>query len=781
MWDHEPEAAAPLSDPAPPHESDVLAKGTRVGRYSILGRIGEGGMGIVYEAWDPQLDRHVALKVLRGDRARAEALLAEAQTLAKIVHHPNIVTVFDAGVSGEQAFLAMELCRGQSLQEWLADGPHGVREILDVFVAAGRGLAAAHQAGVIHRDFKLANVLIGKDGAVRVVDFSMARPIDVEDDAPSSARSASTIVGTPAYMAPEQLLGRVGDHRMDQFSFCLCLYGALLGRPPFPGRTFQERRRTVPLGLGTAERERLSRARKVPMRVRRAILRGLSVEPDDRFPSMEALLSELIERRRWPWALSVLALAAGLGLGVLATPDSHPEPCKSPEAALGEAWGSAMRQGLAAAIERTGHPRAAEQLEHAAAGFGRYAEAWQAAYSHACESTYVTRVQSDAAFELRMRCLDRRRTQLELAVMTLAQAADPQQLDARMTLPFRLPALDECGDATALATGMPTDALTQGRILALVRRIDRASTMREAGLVQEGLALATAAVDEARELDHPPLLAQALECLGRLQIDGVAPTTAEATLREAIAVGTRCHDDQTVARAWPWLLYTLVMQHELVTAESLGFAAEVAIERTDDQTARSWLYNAFGALHVERGELERARGELERALAITIQRRGAQDLDVGITRINLGFALLGAGRRSEAADAFRQAQAILATTVGTTHSLNDVVLGGLCRVENERGRHDVALALCSEALDRPEARPVSPVTTGILQLQLAKALHGLGDHDRARQLAHAARRRIDGFDPERVSDIDAWLDQTWRTTGATATRAGAHPREGSSP
>lgn len=783
-----PHTTTPSQRPAAPREGGELAEGTRVGRYSILGRLGEGDTGVVYEAWDPQLDRHVALKVLHADRARAEGpsadvLIAEAQTLAKIVH-PNIVTVFDAGTSEEQVFLAMELCRGQNMQEWLAKGSHRVREILDVFVAAGRGLAAAHHAGVIHRNFKPANVLIGKGGAVRVVAFSMARIVALPSEGegthspPEHDLCASSIVGTPTYMAPEQLLGRRGDHRMDQFSFCLSLYWALLDHSPFPGRTLQERRRSVPLGLGLDEREQLSRARKVPVRVRRAILRGLSVEPEDRFPSMEELLSQLTERRRWPWALSALALATGLGLGALAKPEPPPEACASPEAGLGEAWGPAARQGLAAAIERTRHPHAAALLEHATRAFDRYADAWKDAYSHACESTYVTRVQSNAAFELRMRCLDRRRAQLELASTILAEAADPQQLDARMTVPFRLPAIDECGDVTAIENGMPPDATTHEPIHALVRRIDLASTMREAGLVQEGLVVATAAVDEARELGNRPLLAQALECLGRLQVDGVASPTAEATLREAITVGTQCHDDRTVARAWPSLLRSLVMQHELATAKSLGFAAEVAIERTDDRTARGWLHHAFGVLELERGELERARAELERAIAITIQLRGDDDIDVGIARIDLGFALLDAGRRSEASDAFRQAQAILAATVGPTHSLNDMVLGGRCRVENERGRHDVALALCSEALDRPETRSGSPVTKGMLQLQLARALHGLGDRDRARKLALAARRRVDsanpGTHPGMASDIDAWLEQAWRTTGA-------HPREGSSP
>ena len=657
----------PASRSAPP---------TKIGRYTVLDLLGVGGMGVVCTAYDPKLDRKIALKLLRKrgnkkehrDSTGQARLIREAQALAKL-SHPNIVTVHDVDQFEGQIYMAMEYVDGVSLDQWMVRGQRGWREVLEVFTHAARGLAAAHAAGITHRDFKPANVLIGKDGTVRVADFGMARLVALaivnEDDTTipgtDTDRSVSTIVGTPTYMAPEQLLGRLGDHRMDQFSFCLCLYWTLLDHPPFAGRTFQERRRTVPLGLDFAERERLNRARKLPVRVRRALLRGLSVDPAERFATMDDLLDELVERRRWPWTLASVALATGLGLGMAATTDPQSAPCEHPQAALGGAFGPEARRSLVEAIEHTHHPRREEQIENAVGAFQRYADEWQEAYSDACKSTYVTHVQSEAMFDQRMRCLERRKAQLEIAVTTVAEAHDPLSLEARMPVAFRLPALDECGDVAALEnSNEEVDGATRARIEALVRRIDEASKMREAGLLQDGLVMATATVSEARELGHLPLLAQALECLGKLQADAVVPQTAEQTLREAIAVGTRGNDDHTVARAWPSLLYTLVMQQELAEGESLKFAAELAIDRATDETARGSLYNILGALYSERGNHELARDYLQRSLSIRIRLRGAQDLDVGTTWSNLGFVLAESRQWSEAADAFQQARAILA-------------------------------------------------------------------------------------------------------------------------
>jgi predicted Ser/Thr protein kinase len=296
-----------------------------VSRYVLGARIGGGGMGVVYEAHDPELRRRVAVKVLASGAADAR-LLREAQALAR-VSHPNVVPIYDVGTQGAIVFLAMELVEGRNLREWLAARPRRVAEILDVLIAAGRGLAAAHAAGLVHRDFKPENVLVGDDGRVRVTDFGLARDqheaaslelpaAESSDLLAGELTHRGALVGTPVYMAPEQLSGEGGGPRSDQFSFCVTLYEALHGRRPFAAGSIGELRRAV--GEGRIPDS------AAPRWLRRVFLRGLAARPGDRFPSIDALLDELQRhragspRRLTFAALVCLALAAGvIGLGAL--------------------------------------------------------------------------------------------------------------------------------------------------------------------------------------------------------------------------------------------------------------------------------------------------------------------------------------------------------------------------------------------------------------------------------------------------------------------------------
>ncbi|MCA9677685.1 MAG: serine/threonine protein kinase, partial [Myxococcales bacterium] len=233
-------------------------RGAEIGRYLVLDKVGEGGIGVVLSAYDPQLDRKVAIKLLRRDRRQAastggrERALTEARALARLVH-PHIVAVHDAGLLDDEIYVVMELVDGTDLRGWLDAGSRVRDEILDVFVQAGEGLAAAHDAGLVHRDFKPDNVLVGKDGRVRVADFGLARVLDAgtPSGAPDDRDAASAgpvdltvtgaFVGTPAYMAPEQIdAGRV-DAAADVFAYCASLWEALFAARPFEAPTLGER------------------------------------------------------------------------------------------------------------------------------------------------------------------------------------------------------------------------------------------------------------------------------------------------------------------------------------------------------------------------------------------------------------------------------------------------------------------------------------------------------------------------------------------------------------
>ncbi|XXF78243.1 protein kinase [Myxococcaceae bacterium GXIMD 01537] len=303
--------------PTLPHAggAPTLRSGDALGRYVVRERLGEGGMGVVYAAEDPELGRQVALKLLRrvhpgaaGEEARGR-LLREAQAMARL-SHPNVLPVFDLGTTADgQVFLALECVRGPTLGGWLRERERPWREVLALFLSAGRGLAAAHRAGLVHRDFKPANVLVDADGRPRVTDFGLARESVVARATEASSEAlTSSVAGTPAYMAPEQHAGRDVDARADQFSFCVALYEALHGERPFDEDARGEARWRV--RAATSSRE-------LPRHVREALLRGLSLEPANRFESMDALLESLEltpPRTRRAWAVGLALGLSAVGL-----------------------------------------------------------------------------------------------------------------------------------------------------------------------------------------------------------------------------------------------------------------------------------------------------------------------------------------------------------------------------------------------------------------------------------------------------------------------------------
>jgi len=280
-----------------------------LGRYRIERELGTGGMGVVYAAFDPDLERRVALKILRSgptDEARSR-LLREARAMAKL-SHPNVVAVYEVGTHEGTDFVAMELVDGDSLATWLNQAKRGEREILDAMVAAGRGLAAAHGAGLVHRDFKPHNVLRARDGHIKVSDFGLARPAGAAPgEAPTgpvtepTLTATGSLLGTPAYMAPEQWRGGEVGPATDQFAFCVTLWEALAHERPFRGDTSEELRANVERGPRELD------AGKLPRRLRELVRRGLELDARDRWPSMDALLAAISRRPRWPFALGALA------------------------------------------------------------------------------------------------------------------------------------------------------------------------------------------------------------------------------------------------------------------------------------------------------------------------------------------------------------------------------------------------------------------------------------------------------------------------------------------
>jgi serine/threonine protein kinase len=330
----------------------LLERGDIVGRYVVLDQIGTGGMGVVYSAYDPELDRPIALKIIRsrgdadnGTGAQAR-LLREAQSLARL-SDPHVVTVYDVQTVGSHVVVAMEYIHGVSLRTWLRE-QRPWRAVADVLARAGRGLQAAHRAGLVHRDFKPDNVMVGSDGEVRVLDFGLAHPtVDTDDRAATgkpapTQTTASAVVGTPAYMAPEQKAGGPVDARTDQFSFCVVLYEALFDELPFLDQNHTRSRRPTP------------RIDPVPARIRRAIERGLATDPTQRWPTFDALLSELnrapATQRRW--LAAAVAVAAVAAVALVGSAQADPDPPADHQ--LAGIWNPDARRPMQASFNASG-------------------------------------------------------------------------------------------------------------------------------------------------------------------------------------------------------------------------------------------------------------------------------------------------------------------------------------------------------------------------------------------------------------------------------------------
>ena len=493
-----------------------------VERYEIAEPLGEGGMGIVYAAYDPELHREVALKLLRptagaaGDTTGARArLLREAQAMARIAH-PNVIAVYDVGVWESQVFVAMELAPKGTLRKWQSVPGRAWHEILDAYLAAGRGLVAAHEAGLVHRDFKPDNVLVGADGRMRVTDFGLARTDSAPPDADAAASGmldmsltiTGALMGTPAYMAPEQIDGQPADARCDQFAFCVALWEALYGRRPFAGATLADVREAI-------ERQAVSAPKSdVALPVQRGLLRGLAARPDDRWPTMAALLGALTPRRS-PRTSIAIGLAAAVivggavsGIGTwLGRHDAA--TCTPP--AMPATW-MARRVALATHIP----PDVARQVDG-------WFDAWTAAAATTC-----TRDRDDLV-------LRRRRSRCLVALLDDADVQLAHWEDGKEVAPQEaheavetLPRVSRCTDAAQRAVVDPAPAQ-----LAAVRALEVA--LAHAHAHEPALrALAT----QARALDHAPLdVAVAIE-LSTVEFEHDRDAAAR-TMRDAMARADR--------------------------------------------------------------------------------------------------------------------------------------------------------------------------------------------------------------------------------------------------
>jgi tetratricopeptide (TPR) repeat protein len=786
-------------------------------------------MAEVYAAYDPQLDRKVALKILRAARDPSDGrastrLLREAKAIAKL-SHPNVVTIHDAGAVNDRIFIAMEFVAGETLTEWLVRSRRSREEILQVFKGAARGLAAAHAAGLVHRDFKPQNVMVGGDGIVRVMDFGLVRdlgaPVDDEprpepdgaglEVANVDLTRTGELLGTPRYMAPEQFRATSADARTDQFSFCIALYEALYGQRPFAGDNLPDIMANVVAGQIAPVPPKAA----VPVWIRRILLRGLAVDPAQRFPSMDALLAALESdpahrRRKWALGAVVLSSLVVLAAGAHRLGEGHRALCTGGAARFAGVWEpggltTERKAGIQHAFLASGQSYAAEAFRGASRLLDAYVARWTAMYTDACEATQVRGEQSAESLDLRMACLNERFGSLHALVDVFA-GADAKAVENAVSAAAALPDLGRCADVPLLRAVIkpPEDEVTRKRVEELRGELAKLVAARDSGRCRVAIPAADALIPKTRTLGYQPLLAEALLAAGEVGDQCGDPVLMLARLKEA----------HTAANA---------SRHEEVAATSSGAISFYAWNRLDDSaTARLWLdvasgdvarldreTFATGQLAVAAGQIEMEDRQYDRAFAdidraLTILRRvlgpdhpwtinyeldrgdwleragrlqealeadrsivahyqrvlGPRHPQVGIAVINLGEVLNLLGRYDEGAAAYQQALDILRAS-GADKTLLAWALTGIGRARIGQKSPETAIAPLEEALSIREAIHAPMPQLAETRFALARALWSRpASRSRARTIALAARAN-----PESAREIDAWL----RTVGGPET------------
>ncbi len=694
-----------------------------LGRFVVLHPLGAGGMGVVYAAYDPELDRKVAVKLLhpslsgsdKEDVARAR-LQREAQAMAKL-SHPNVVAVYDVGTYQGQVFIAMEFVQGQPLTAWLRT-PHDRRDIVATFLAAGRGLAAAHRQGIVHGDFKPDNVIVEADGRARVLDFGLAFAQDRgerdDDDVHRSDALAShsdvdlttrltrtgAFTGTPPYISPEQFLGDPASEKTDQYAFCVSLHEALYGRRPYRGADLGSLRQQVLLAAVPDE----PRERRQPTWLRKLLLRGLARDPADRFADMHTLLAELARdpsrrRRRIGLAAAGLVLLVGAALGYrwyllhnyAAAQLASQRVCTGAADNLVGVWDPARREQVAAAMRATHVAYAEDAWQRVALRLDAYAGAWVHMHRDACLATYLRGEQSPALLDRRMACLQRAHTELRTLVEVLV-GADAGVVEHASEASAKLPPLDRCADIPALLAERPPPAADQAREIRHVRdQLARAAALERTMQFTAGLVIAVPALAQARAIADPQLLAEAhLQHGTLLQLAGER-AAAERALADAFFAAESARSDAIAATAAIELIRGQ-MQQTSPDAHQWARHAQAQIDSLASDGAgearrlEAELLSALGLLQIHEGDHAQAEQTLARAIDLLAHLPGGDPLKRAALHNNLGNLRVRRGDLDGAQQQLDLASEIYRAQLGERHPSVGIALNNLGELLRRRGQ-----------------------------------------------------------------------------------------------
>jgi eukaryotic-like serine/threonine-protein kinase len=669
----------------------------RIGRHTIVERLGAGGMGIVYAAYDPELDRRIAIKLIRGSASptASRRLQREAQAMAQ-VSHPNVIGVFDVGTHDGQVYVAMEYVAGMTLTDWSRRVPRSWREIVDVYVRAGRGLSAAHEAGLVHRDFKPENVMIGDDGRVRVMDFGLAHAdettVTQQDSAGLNVTDAGAIVGTPAYMSPEQFSGEVADARSDQFSFCVALWEALHDERPFPGETIGQLVHSLIEGK-IAEPTEPGRA---PQWVRDRLCRGMATQRDDRYPSIDALLAQLARdpaRTRNRVAGGVGAICATVGITLAAVHlGTEDHACRGVSAQGEEVWNAARRRAVEQAFERTGVSYAADADKRVAEILDIWVTAWSTMRISVCEASRMRGETSERMMDLQMACLDRRLGDLN-ALIEVFEDVDPEMVEKAVQAAASLPTLDRCADRNALLAAVePPDERAAAEVERIRAELSHVRALTAVGQYAVGKDRAEAAHRAATEHGYAPLLAETGYWVGVLQTRGGALDAAAHALQESFWAALESGHEEVAVDAATELVHVVGYRRADHDAGLIwGRHAEAIGARvTGTFTDPGRLSNNLASLRLGQGMFEQAEALQVRSIEQRREHLGEVHPEVANAWLNLGNILSATGAYDQAREAYDGARNLLVRLLGPTHPAVGMVETGLGNLESDRGAYEAA-------------------------------------------------------------------------------------------
>jgi tetratricopeptide (TPR) repeat protein len=806
-----------------PSSARIAGRGTALGRYVLLDRLGAGGMGIVHSAYDPELDRKVAIKLLlpgkHGSESGRARLLREAQALAKLTH-PNVVTVHDVGTHEDQVWIAMEFVPGQTLGAWAKQRVRRWPELLRVLIDVVRGVAAAHAVGLVHRDLKPDNVMIGRDGRVLVMDFGLAHgrtlavaeqefvagatvsaslpervlaPTLPEDPrlqpeyAALAARltQAGSIQGTPAYMAPEQWRGEEATAAADQFGWSVMAWELLYGERPFRGENLLALAASV---LG-GRRGPPPKSRGVPAWLRRLMERALSPEASQRWPTMAALLAEL-ERGR-TLARARVATAAVVGMAVVGAAwvgyqrfdtDRRIDACVAEGDAITAVWNEEARTRLSEGLLATGVPYAAITAERIVPYVQAQADAWREARTEACLDARVRSTWDEETLERSVWCLDERKMELETLIAEYSHA-DATSAEMAVMAAAELPQVNPCRDSHRLARQppLPQDRASVRRVLGLLSEV---WVLRSAGKFEKALALAREARAVADTLGWPPLAAATDWHVGDVLVSSGQYQEAEESLEQAYFQALDAGAWEVAADAAVSLIRVvgyLQARYDEGLRWSRHAAAMLSIlEAEPDSLTRVIYFMHVASLYSVTGKSEEAKASHHQALEIVERTLGPSHPSVGSALNNIAMLHIAARTYGEAKVLLERSVAISEETVGPDHPKYAIPLDNLGHVYRNLGAHERAKSM------HLRARAVMEKTLGPDHPDVAQSLNNLalvygdtGEHEAATELyrqALAIYEKTLGPDHPDVAQSLNNLALVVRTMGRHEEAKGLHER-----